>query len=82
MVNRRTTSPTPRTSRPRMRQARRSWSIRSAGLRDPSFGGTLVSSGPRTSATPASHASHFGMFSASFFENLEISSKFFLASSG
>ena len=57
-----------------MRHARRSWSMRSAGFREPSFGGTVVSSGPSTSATPASHASHFGIVSASFFENFEISS--------
>ena len=74
MVISRVTSATVRTSRPRWRQARRRVSFRSAGLRDPIFGGTVSSSGPRTSARPAIQASHLGIASASFFDHLAISS--------
>ena len=38
------------------------------------LGGTRVSSGPITSAMPASHAFHFGQASASFFDHRAISS--------
>ena len=43
---------------------------------EPTFGGTSMSIGPRTSARPSSHASHLGMASASFFENRAIPSWF------
>ena len=56
----RVTSATVRTSRPRCRQASRSVAARSFGLREPIAGGTVSSSGPSTSASPPSHASHFG----------------------
>ncbi len=41
-------------------QASRSVAARSFGLREPIAGGTVSSSGPSTSASSASHASHFG----------------------
>ncbi len=70
----RVTSPMVRTSRPRFFQASRSVSRRSRGLREPRLGGTVSSSGPSTSASPASQASQRGMASASFFDHLETSS--------
>ena len=77
----RVTSAIVRTSRPRCRQASRSVSVSSLGLREPRFGGTVVSSGPSTSARPSSQASHFGMTSASLRDHFATSSKFRLASS-
>src|SRR2546426_10730763 len=81
MVMSRVTSPTVLTPMPLYRQARRTVSKMSVHLVDPSFGGVAMSNGPRMSARPSIHASHFGMASASFFENFEISSWFRLASS-
>ena len=81
MVNSRVTSPTPRSPSLRMPHADCSVASRSMGCIDPTCGGLLSSSGPRTSATPLSHASHFGMVSASFFENCAIESWDFAASS-
>ena len=74
MVISRVTSAMVRTSSPRWRQASRSVSARSPGLREPMFGGTVSSSGPSTSARPASQASHLGMASASFLDHWAISS--------
>ena len=74
MVNSRTTSAMVRTSRPRWRQASRRVSARSPGLREPMLGGTVSRSGPSTSASPPSQASHLGMASASFLENWAIDS--------
>ena len=45
------------------------WSSRSRGRREPSAGGIVVSSGPSTSASPASHASQRGYASTSRCEN-------------
>ena len=45
------------------------------------IGGVDMSSGPRTSASPAIHASQVGMASASLRENFAISSWFRFASS-
>ncbi len=70
----RVTSPIVRTLRPRCRQASRSVSARSRGVREPSRGGTVSSSGPSTSARPSSQASHCGMASASFFDQRATSS--------
>ena len=77
----RVTSAIVRTSRFLWRQASRRVSLRSFGLREPRFGGTVSSSGPRTSASPASQASQRGMASASFFDQRETSSWLRLASS-
>ena len=77
----RVTSAMVRTSSPRWRQARRSVCSRSRGLREPRFGGTVSSSGPSTSASPASHASQRGMASASLDDQRETSSWLRLASS-
>ena len=77
----RVTSAIVRTVRPRFRQASRIVSARSRGRRDPIVGGTVSSSGPSTSARPASQASHRGMASASFLDHLAISSWLRLASS-
>ncbi len=74
IVNSRVTSPTPREPSLRMCQAARAWSIRSPIFMEPMFGGVRSSSGPSTSATPASHASHFGSVSASFLENCAMES--------
>ena len=74
MDMRRVTSPIVRTFMPRWRQARRKVSTRSAGRREPSFGGTVNSSGPSTSASPVSQASHCGMASASRLDHFTISS--------
>src|SRR5215469_13289641 len=63
------------TSRPRCRQASFSVAARSRGLCDPIAGGTVSSRGPRTSARPASHASHFGMASASFLDQCDTDAK-------
>ena len=49
-------------------------SARSPGEWEPIVGGTRVSSGPMTSAMPASQAFHFGHASASFFDQRAISS--------
>ena len=70
----RVTSAIVRTSRPRCRQASLSVSARSRGLREPRFGGTVSSSGPSTSASPASQASQRGIASASFFDQRDTSS--------
>jgi hypothetical protein len=75
------TSAIVRTSRPRFRQASRRVSARSRGLRDPIAGGTVSSSGPSTSASPSSQASHFGIASASFLDHLDTSSWLRFASS-
>jgi hypothetical protein len=48
--------------------------MRSFTFIEPSGGGTCSSSGPITSATPDSQASHLGIVSASFFENCAIDS--------
>ena len=77
----RVTSAIVRTSSPRCRQASRSVSVRSRGAREPIFGGTVSSSGPSTSARPASQASQRGMASASFTDHLATSSWLRLASS-
>ncbi len=74
MVISRVTSAMVRTLTPRLLQASRSVSSRSAGFFEPMFGGTCSSSGPITSARPASHAFHFGQASASFFDQRDISS--------
>ena len=72
MLNRRVTSATPRIPSFRTLQPACAWASRSPGDIDPSLGGTWSRSGPRTSATPFSHASHFGIVSASFSENWAI----------
>ena len=74
IVNRRVTSATPRVPSLRIFHADCALATRSPIASEPSFGGTCSSSGPRTSATPFSHASHFGSVSASFFENCAIES--------
>ena len=74
IVNRRVTSATPRWPRPRIFHAVWACGSRSPSLVDPTWGGTLNSSGPDTSETPFIHASHFGRVSASFFENCAIES--------
>ena len=81
MVNSRVTSPTPRTPSLRIFHAARALSIRSPNAIEPIFGGFCRSSGPRTSATSWSHASHCGRASASFLENCAIESWLFAASS-
>jgi hypothetical protein len=81
IVNSRVMSPTRRTPMPRYFHTTLSWSIRSPTFRDPIFGGVSINSGAMTSAIPDSHASHFGIASASLRENLEISSWLRLASS-
>ncbi len=70
----RVTSPTDFTSSPRNRHTSRSWSIRSAGRREPTVGGVVISRGPSTSARPPIHASHCSIASASCLENLANSS--------
>ena len=77
----RVTSAIVRTSRLRWRQASRSVSARSRGVREPRFGGTVSISGPSTSARPASQASQRGIASASCFDHRETSSWLRLASS-
>ena len=74
IVNRRVTSPTPRTPSLRTFHAVFAVSIRSPIAIDPALGGLWSSSGPRMSATLFSHASHSGSASASFFENCAIES--------
>ena len=74
IVNRRVTSPTPRTPSLRTLQAVRACDSRSPGVIEPTLGGTWMSSGPKTSATPFIQASHLGKVSASFFENCAIES--------
>ena len=70
MVSSRVMSPVLRTVSPRCPQASLARSSRSAGRREPMFGGTWVSSGPITSAMPSNHAFHLGQASASFFDHL------------
>ena len=72
MVNSRVTSATPRRPSLRTFHPVSAWARRSPGASDPSLGGTCSRSGPRTSATPLSQASHFGIVSASFLENWAI----------
>ena len=74
MVSSRVTSAVVRTSIPRWLQASLARSTRSAGLRDPTAGGTRVSNGPSTSASPASQAFHRGQASASCRDQRAISS--------
>jgi hypothetical protein len=74
IVNRRVTSPTPRSPSLRVLQAVRSVSSRSPGFSEPTCGGTCSSSGPSTSETPFSHSSHLGSVSASRLENCAIES--------
>ena len=74
MVNRRVTSPTPRSPSLRIFHACCNIASRSPGFIEPTCGGTFSSSGPSTSETPASHASHFGKVSASRLENCAIES--------
>ena len=75
IVNRRVTSPTPRTPSLRTFHAVLAVSIRSPTASEPARGGLCRSSGPRMSATPFSHASHSTSASASFFENCAIESR-------
>ena len=70
IVSSRVTSPVVRTVMPRWLHASFARSRRSAGLCEPMFGGTWVSSGPITSAMPSSHAFHLGHASASFLDHL------------
>ena len=63
--NSRVTSATPRTPRPLSFHASCACSSRSFGRVLPSRGGTAVSSGPRTSASPCSHSSQRSIASAS-----------------
>ncbi len=81
IVNSLVTSPTPRTPSLRIFHAALALSIRSPNAIDPIFGGFCRSSGPSTSATSCSHASHCGSVSASFFENCAIESWLLAASS-
>ncbi len=81
MVISRVTSAMVRTSRPRCRQASRRVSARSCGRREPRVGGTVSSSGPSTSASPASQASQRGIASASFLDHCDTDSWLRLASS-
>ncbi len=70
----RVTSAVLRTSRPRWLHASLAVSTRSAGRREPSAGGTRVSSGPMNSASPSSQAFQRGHASASFFDHRAIES--------
>ena len=74
IVNSRVTSATPRWPSLRIFHAVCALGDQVAERSEPTFGGTCSSSGPSTSATPFSHASHFGSVSASFFENCAIES--------
>ena len=74
MLISRVMSATMRASTPRFFQTSLPRSARSDGEWLPMLGGTRVSSGPITSAMPASQAFHFGQASASFFDHRAISS--------
>ena len=63
-----------RASTPRLLQTSLARSATSEGEWLPIVGGTRVSSGPITSARPASQAFHLGQASASFFDHRAISS--------
>ena len=69
--NSRITSATPRVPRRRTCHAACACASRSPGESDPTRGGTWCSSGPITSVTPCSHASHRGSVSASRVENCD-----------
>ncbi len=74
MLISRVMSATMRVSTPRFFQTSLPRSARSDGEWLPMLGGTRVSSGPITSAMPASQAFHLGQASASFFDHRAISS--------
>ena len=81
MANSRVASAADPTSRPFSFQASRSWSTKSCGRLEPTFGGTSVRRRPSTSPMPSSHSSHRSRASASRLENRATLSKRSLGSS-
>ncbi len=82
LVSRRVRSTALRSSTSLSLRSSQAWRARSAGLREPTFGGISLMSGPRTLPRPSIHASQRSMASASFAENLEICSRRAALSSG
>ena len=71
----RVTSATVRASTPRLRQTSLARSATSAGLWEPMVGGTVISIGPSTSASPPSHSFHSTQARASFGDQRAIDSR-------